>query len=87
MASTHSVMVHERNFVGPDDPEVHIQKVEGLWMWAKRKLRRMQCGTNRLLFTWYLDEFAFRNANPDRHLLFGNFLARIRDSYARNHLS
>ena len=28
----HSVVVHERNFVHPDDAEVHTQNMENLWM-------------------------------------------------------
>lgn len=56
----HSVVVHDRHFVDPDDPDVHTQTVENMWMRAKRKLRR-QFGTSRELFPSYLHEFVFRN--------------------------
>ena len=40
MESTHSVIVHERNFVDPIEPGVHTQLIENTWMRAKQKLRR-----------------------------------------------
>ena len=42
---THSVIVHERNFVDPIGPGVHAQLIENTWMRAKQKLRR-QHGTS-----------------------------------------
>lgn len=76
----HSVVVHERNFVDPVDPEIHTQNIENLWMRAKRKLKR-QFGTSRALFPSYLDEFAFRNAHRRMRYVCGAFLARIGESY------
>src|SRR6218665_2664958 len=40
----HSVVIHERNFVAPDDDMVHTQNIENTWMRAKRKLKRNLCG-------------------------------------------
>ena len=33
---THSTIIHERNFVDPNDATVHTQNVENLWMRAKK---------------------------------------------------
>lgn len=57
---THSVVIHERNFVDPNDASVHTNVVENMWMRAKRKLKR-QFGTSRALFPSYLHEFMFRS--------------------------
>lgn len=56
---THSVIIHNENFVDPNDPDVHTQNVECMWMRAKRKLRR-QHGTSDALFASYLSEFVWR---------------------------
>ena len=56
---THQVIVHEEHFVDPDDPCIHTQNVENMWMRVKRKLRR-QFGTSDALFTSYLHEFMWR---------------------------
>jgi hypothetical protein len=36
---THSVIIHESNFVDPDNHEVHTQNTENMWMHAKRKVK------------------------------------------------
>ena len=56
---THQVIMHEENFVDPNDGSVHTQNVENMWMRVKRKLRR-QFGTSDTLFTSYLHEFMWR---------------------------
>jgi hypothetical protein len=56
----HQVIVHQENFVDPDDRSAHTQNVENMWMRAKRKLRR-QFGTSEDLFPSYLHEFLWRN--------------------------
>jgi len=43
---THSVVVHQQNFVDHNDATVHTNVVENMWMQAKRKLKR-QFGTSR----------------------------------------
>jgi hypothetical protein len=76
----HSVVIHQHNFVDPQDADVHTQNVENMWMRAKRKLKR-QCGTSRDLFPSYLHEFAFRNhfAGDD---IFVRFILTLGDNYA-----
>ena len=56
---THSVIVDERNFVDPNEPDVHTQLIENTWMRAKQKLRR-QHGTSVKLFASYMAEFMWR---------------------------
>ena len=69
---THSVIVHQQNFVDPLEPETHTQNVENMWMRAKRKIRR-QFGTSDELFPSYLHEFMWRQsiseAKSFQHLL------------------
>jgi IS1 family transposase len=76
---THSVVVHQRNFVDPNDPTVHTNLVENMWMRAKRKLRR-QFGTSEELFPSYLHEFQFRNRFRDDDA-FGRILCTIATNY------
>lgn len=75
----HSVVIHERNFVDPDDEEVHTQNIESLWMHAKRKLRR-QFGTSRQLFPSYLQEFQYRKL-VDAGSLFSHFITVLAENY------
>ncbi|XP_069684805.1 uncharacterized protein [Periplaneta americana] len=75
----HSVIIRERNFVDPVDPNIHIQNVENLWMRLKRKLRR-QYGTTRLLFPGYLKEFVVRNMFREDDL-FSRMIVCIRENY------
>lgn len=75
----HDVVVHQRNFVNPRNPDVHTENVENMWMRAKRKLRR-QYGTSHDLFQSYLYEFMFRNRFR-REDLFSNFLNAVNELY------
>lgn len=75
----HSVIVHERNFVDPNDADIHTQNIENLWMRAKRKLKR-QFGTSRALFGSYLREFEFRSQAVDGHI-FGEILCALAENY------
>ena len=70
---THETVIHQHYFVDPNDPSIHTQNVENMWMRAKRKIRR-QFGTSRALFPSYLDEFVFRNTFRGE----GLFLALLR---------
>ena len=56
----HSVIVHQHNFVDPNDSEIHTQNIENMWMRAKRKLKR-HFSTSRALFPTHLNEFSFRS--------------------------
>jgi hypothetical protein len=57
---THETVIHDVNFVNPDNQDIHTQNIENMWMRVKRKLRR-QFGTSRALFKTYLSEFGWRN--------------------------
>jgi len=76
---THEYVVHQRNFVDPQDDNIHTQNVENLWWRAKRKIRRQQ-GTSRELFTSYLHEFIFRNSLRDKDI-FVEMINCIGESY------
>lgn len=75
----HSTVVHERNFVDPNDPTIHTQNIENLWMRAKRKLKR-QFGTSADLFPSYLKEFQFR-CNFSRTQVFSELLIVLKQRY------
>ena len=69
---THEVIIHDRNFVAPVDPAINTQKVENMWMRAKRHLKYM-FGTRLHLFETYLAEFMWRKCrvvgNPLNQLI------------------
>ena len=76
----HSVVIHDQHFLDPNDPEVHAQTVENMWMLAKRKMWR-QFGTSRELFPSYIHEFILRNKfRNDDMTLFCRFLATVADN-------
>ena len=52
-AYLHGTVNHTYNFVDPNDPTLHTNRVENMWMRAKRKLRK-QFGTSENLFGGYL---------------------------------
>jgi hypothetical protein len=52
---TRETVIHDANFVNPDNPDIHTQNIENVWMRVKRKLRR-QFGTSRELFQTYLSD-------------------------------
>lgn len=56
---TRSEIVHQANFVDPNDNEVHTQIIEDLWMRAKRAKRKLkrQFGASQALFPSYLHEY------------------------------
>lgn len=76
---THDVIVHQHHFVDANDPDIHTQNIENMWMRAKRQLRLM-FGTSENLFESYLIEFMWRecmvNTNP-----FSEMLAEIARQY------
>ena len=75
---THSVIVHERNFVDPIEPGVHTQVIENTSMRAKQKLRR-QHGTSVELFALYMAEFMWRCRVGDNK--FAELILAIRQQY------
>ena len=76
----HDVVVHQVNFVDPNNPEIHTQNIENLWMRAKCKLRR-QFGTTRALFATYLEEFMWQQRNKDHRRRLAGLLVCIRQQY------
>jgi hypothetical protein len=58
---THLKVNHSYNFLNPDDPEVHTQKVERMWGLAKWRNKR-QRGTKRDFMDTYLAEFMVRKS-------------------------
>lgn len=75
----HQVVIHAENFVDPQHPDIHTQRIEGIWMHAKRKIRE-QLGTSEGLFTSYLHEFIWRNLFREVDK-FSAFVICIRDQY------
>ena len=78
----HDVVVHQRNFVDPNDLDVHTQNIENSWMRAKKKLRR-QHGMSSELFSSYLAEFLWRNRVQDKNYM-GSLLEAIIEIYPCN---
>jgi transposase-like protein len=76
---THSVIIHESNFVDPDNHEVHTQNIENMWMRAKRELRQ-QFSTSRVLFPSYLHEFLYRHSFQGQNI-FEEFLITLSENY------
>jgi transposase-like protein len=75
----HEVIIHEQNFVDPNDGNIHTQSIENVWMRAKRKLKR-QFGTSRDLFPSYIHEFIWRNKFA-RQNTFMSFLVCLTQQY------
>ncbi len=77
----HRVIVHQQNFVDPNDPEVHTQNIENCWGRVKRKLRN-QYGTNDVDFISHLHEFMFRNKHRcQRRNMFSAFVAALSEVF------
>ena len=74
---THSIVIHEENFVAPEDPEIHTQLIESTWCSLKRFLRMR--GTHKGQYVLeYICEWIFRRANSD---VFESMLSVIRRKY------
>ena len=76
----HDVLIHQVNFVDPNNPEIHTQNIENLWMRAKCKLRR-QFGMTRPLLATYLEEFMWQQRNKDHRRRLAGLLGCIRQQY------
>jgi IS1 family transposase len=77
---THSVVIHEQNFVSPNDDQTHTQKIESTWSSLKRFIRSR--GTNKGdCYLEYVCEYMFRRRHVD---VFEGLLNAIRMKYAFN---
>ena len=74
----HDVIVHQRNFVDPNDPTVQTQFIENTWMREKKKLRR-QHGTSGQLFQSYIAEFLWRQRTGENK--YGEMINCVSDIY------
>jgi hypothetical protein len=77
MGYTHSVVIHEDNFVSPEDDAVHTQTIEATWCSLKRFI--WAHGTNKgPHYLEYICEYMFRRKFPN---LFEAVLCTIRQKY------
>ena len=75
---SHDVIVHEQNFVDPNDRDVHTQSVESMWSRAKR-IFWQNYGTSRELFDRNLIEFMWREKYDENS--FSNILTHVMEQY------
>ncbi len=82
----HDVVIHERNFVDPNDRSIHTQNCENMWMKVKNFLRERH-GVHSERFFEAMNEWIWRNycrvqalARPGRDL-FEEFLVCVGDLY------
>ncbi len=62
----HDVVVHQHNFVDPDDNTIHTNTVEGMWSHMKEVFRTMH-GTCPKHFQSYIDEFLWHSAYKENY--------------------
>ena len=55
----HSVIIHKRHFVDPNNREIHTQNIECLWSRMKLKIKRM-FGSEEEKIETYFHEFQWR---------------------------
>ena len=55
----HSVVVHDTNFVSPEDPVIHTQNVENMWR-CLRRFQNRRCSYSRRHLMSYVSELVFR---------------------------
>jgi IS1 family transposase len=80
MGYIHSVVVHETNFVSPENNEVHTQRIESTWSSLKRFIRSR--GTNKgEYYLEYIAEYLFRRRHET---VFDSLLDAIRAKYPFN---
>jgi hypothetical protein len=76
----HSVVVHETNFVSPENTIINTQKIESTWCSLKRFIRSR--GTHKGdYYVDYIYEWIFRRIHPD---VFESLLHVIRSEYNFN---
>ena len=77
---THKVVNHSENFVDPDDPNIHTQRIESRWSAFKRWLRGK--GTNyKPHLDEYLIEYLYRKTYGE---VFGSIVCDITTQYPMN---
>jgi hypothetical protein len=77
---THSVVIHEDNFVSPIDANVHTQRIESTWSSLKRFIRAH--GTHKGdYYLEYICEYIFRRKHPD---VFHALMETIKRKYIFN---
>lgn len=76
---THDIIVHQENFIDPNDADIHTQTIESFWNKVKRKWKR-QNGTSAALFSSYVDEFVWRSYSNNMNI-FSFLLLTIRQQY------
>ena len=64
MGYSHSVVIHEQNFVSPDNNEVHTQQIESTWSSLKRFIRS-RGGNKGPHYIEYIYEYLFRRQFDD----------------------
>ena len=74
---SHEVIIHEDNFVDPNNRRIHTQNVESMWARAKRVFKR-NYGTSGNLFETYLSEFMWREKYGNS---FSSILVHICEQY------
>jgi hypothetical protein len=74
---SHSVVIHEDNFVDPADENIHTQRIESTWCSLKRFIRSR--GTFKSIhYLEYICEYLFRRRHSDT---FHSILNVIRNKY------
>jgi hypothetical protein len=77
MGYRHSVVIHDENFVSPDNTHVHTQGIESTWSSLKRFIRAR--GANKgPHYLEYIYEYVFRRKFDD---VFGALLNEIKREY------
>lgn len=80
MGYLHSVVIHNENFVSPDDRDVHTQHIESTWSSLKRFLRS-RGGNKGPHYVEYIYEYLFRRKYDD---VFTALVDVIRMEYPQN---
>lgn len=73
----HKLVIHDENFVSPEDCDVHTQRIESTWSSLKRFLRS-RGGNKGDHYLEYICEYVFRRKYPN---VFDQILSVIRSKY------
>ena len=76
---SHEIINHKFEFVSSNDPMIHTENIENLWMRLKRKLK-YQFGTKKEHFPLYIGDFMWRQYFQ-RQSLFQSFILTISDQF------